>query len=160
MTGPAPHPDNAPCEPGTLELLLAEVAPSGHLDTINSWLVEAGAHGLVWSPRKMPSVVNYERLRTALKLATFVDGDTDLALALIGSPHEVATVGHAIGLATSAETQAVYARIEALESGRATLLYGDDGKPCIVDSLDPDPGMNLPDDPPPEPAGAPTFSTF
>jgi hypothetical protein len=60
--------DSNPADKAAADQLVATVKQSEWRDLISQWVTEGNRAGVPWSVRAARTVVNYERLRTALEL--------------------------------------------------------------------------------------------
>jgi hypothetical protein len=60
--------DSNPADKAAADQLVAAVKASEFRDLISQWVTEGNRAGVAWSVRAARTVVNYERLRTALEL--------------------------------------------------------------------------------------------
>jgi hypothetical protein len=134
-----------PADPRALEDLLDTIKVSPCLSIINGWLAEADKK---WSPRKRPTIANYERSRAAYWLASIIadapeDADDatfdELVRAILAASmpgltdvDATAPVGTLIGVMTAAEAAGCADRARGFSTGGTPLTFADDGLPIVA----------------------------
>ncbi len=137
-------------DPASLDVLLATIKASPCLALVNGWLHEAHEAGRSFSPRKYPTLRNYEISRAAFWLASIIadapDDATDATfdelvrglLARVMATELPQMPANPVGVMLShlsiLEASTISNAAQGLVEGRSMLVFTDQGAPVLVDA--------------------------